>query len=544
MPLSRARSVRARAGSDVSMPLSRAGRARSAGGATGGTTCLNALVAGEVCATFKAGSQCPCRGRGLCGAVSRSPRETRACLNALVAGGVCAGERLTSRATAQRLSQCPCRGRRSVGLERLGRGLCRRGRGVRVATGSLNALVAGTRSAGCVTRVRVQHGMEILCLNALVAGARSAGRYSQDPGEDGERGCLNALVAGARSAGGRRVTALLTGVLALSQCPCRGRCGVVRVPGILASGAMSVSAHALVAGARSAGYGAPGPSWAIGVRASQCPCRGRCQCGRQGAIMLHPLVFAVSMPLSRALGLRVKSPAFARSPVISLRPVSMPLSRALGVRAKKRGAMRACLVLSQCPCRGRSVCGIKEKGTAPASPSSVLSQCPCRGRSVCGARGAPRQRLSQPLSRALGCGSKSAAGAGRSGPVPCLNALVAGARSAGFAQRTHAHCRGIAAVSMPLSRALGLRGVLRSVPRTSHPCLNALVAGARSAGRRARRGVPVHACRGRGLCGLSQCPCRGRSVCGQCPIDEVRRARLRFCLNALVAGARSAGARH
>ena len=164
------------------------------------------------------------------------------------------------------------------------------------------------------------------------------------------------------------------------------------------------------------------------------------------------------MPLLRAVDVRDQLQADVRDLKDS---VSMPLLRAVDVRAAARPAKAASTVA------GLNALGAG--GRCAGFPigydfflSAQLSQCPCCGRSMCG--------LECPV-RAPGGRSDSR-----------LNALVAGGRCAGTCRFPRARGRG-KSVSMPLLRAVDVRDSrLDEKTMNSFRCLNALVAGGRCAG--------------------------------------------------------------
>ena len=170
--------------------------------------------------------------------------DTVTCLNALVAGGRCAGlARIKGTAVVMTLSQCPCCGRSMCGEPDLHRGLPDRG--------------------------------PVVSMPLLRAVDVRAGYYV--PPENGQTHCLNALVAGGRCAGPETPSfGKWRGML--SQCPCCGRsmCGTSSRP-------------------------TSGTSKTL----SQCPCCGRSMCGLQPGLRKRPRLLRVSMPLLRAVDVRV-----------------------------------------------------------------------------------------------------------------------------------------------------------------------------------------------------------------------------------------------
>ena len=248
------------------------------------------------------------------------------------------------------------------------------------------------------------------------------------------------------------------------------------------------------------------------------------------------------------------------------RKLSMPLLRAVDVRAFLVSAAAVTGFLSQCPCCGRSMCGLLVR---LRSNMFGLSQCPCCGRSMCG--DAHRSRagrsdplVSMPLLRAVDVRDSKSSRSMIGRQSTCLNALVAGGRCAG-SQRDKEAQGASSVVSMPLLRAVDVRAHcndenvctldacvsqcpccgrsmcgLQPVPKQGehhHGCLNALVAGGRCAG-------PFQPAAPKGAAeGLSQCPCCGRSMCGR-PRSFSSTSPSPTCLNALVAGGRCAGSEH
>ncbi len=429
------------------------------------------------------------------------------------------------------LSQCPC----------CGRGEC--GHGAR----GLNALVAGggIRLSQCPCAV----SMPLLRAGGVRGAEARSAQAAGDP-------CLNALVAGGGECG-----------LAGSQCPCCGRGGRVRLQGLNAA-------------------------------LSQCPCCGRGECGTNlanlpGTVVLGTGV-AVSMPLLRAGGVRaggttVTSTCGDRSQCpccgrgvrrsFSSSAVSMPLLRAAGVRAKP---LVTVFVGGTFVCLNALVAGGGSAGagavTVPDAVSmpllrgradwSDLSQCPCCGRGECGpcttvTIGTYANSVSMPLLRAGGVrvylhDQLPPELAGQPVSMPLLRAGgVRGASKPGIIKKLRlssqcpccgrGECGGSAlhprrstdsplAVSMPLLRAGGVRGVLGRphVDSRGSTCLNALVAGGGSAGVTRRLCNHPHLClnalvAGGGSAGLN---------CSVLPALQTPPV----CLNALVAGGGSAGA--
>ena len=140
------------------------------------------------------------------------------------------------------------------------------------------------------------------------------------------------------------------------------------------------------------------------------------------------------------------------------------------------------------------------------------SQCPCCGRSMCGTiHDSPAQtrrpdRVSMPLLRAVDVRAPTSACLPIAATASCLNALVAGGRCAGFCntgmetcdnETSQCPCCGrsmcgrrtagsgaakLRTVSMPLLRAVDVRADSSVAACKAGYCLNALVAGGRCAG--------------------------------------------------------------
>ncbi len=195
-------------------------------------------------------------------------------------------------------------------------------------------------------------------------------------------------------------------------------------------------------------------------------------------------------------------------------------------------------LLSQCPCCGRSMCGRVHPAGRPHPP---LSQCPCCGRSMCGlVTSTLGVGVSMPLLRAVDVRAHSPTAVNcdrhcRLSQCPCCGRSMCGLPRTRSCRR-----RWQTAVSMPLLRAVDVRdgggGVREPLSglSVSMPLLRAVdVRDAKDEVSTLQGELSQCPCCGRSMCGhlcQSQCPCCGRSMWRRCP-----------CLNALVAGGRCAG---
>ncbi len=157
--------------------------------------------------------------------------------------------------------------------------------------------------------------------------------------------------------------------------------------------------------------------------------------------------------------------------------------------------------LSQCPFRGRALCGGPSRWLG--APAFIVSQCPFAGVPCAGGRwAAVSDRVSMPLMRAR-------RGLLRSRMFPVSQCPFCGRALCGMQARTQVLSASVT-VSMPFSRACPVRAATRLlVAVAAAPCLNALDAGGPCAGRdECSKGAHQDQ-------SMSQCPLCGRALCGQ-----------------------------
>ena len=193
----------------------------------------------------------------------------------------------------------------------------------------------------------------------------------------------------------------------LSQCPCCGRsmCGLRASNGAAGKGSAAVSMPLLRA--VDVRVDLPGAACVDLSSLSQCPCCGRSMCGNTGSFTSFPF----APPCLNAL-------------VAGGRCAGLDALQCLQVSRDD---------LSQCPCCGRSMCGLS-RFSRPRRTPIMKSQCPCCGRSMCG-RVHPAGRPHPPLSQ-----------------CPCCGRSMCGLSSC-----SSSHSPVLAAVSMPLLRAVDVR---------------------------------------------------------------------------------------